>query len=150
MLTINNLSRHPPPSKSRPLIQVRLHQYFARHLWFLCRLRSIVTHRDHFVRRLSVRLSVCPSVTLAELCFAGDTCIPRNAVTIFCIDISCYCDVTVSICVKWTEILYFFIYSSFIYNFLTIYTYIYISICIMYLHVYLILKFDHYQIKHIT
>ena len=51
--------------------------------WFLCRLRSIATHRDHFVRRLSVRPSVCPSVTLAELCFAGDTCIPRNAATIF-------------------------------------------------------------------
>ena len=54
---------------------------------FLCRLRSIAAHRDHFVRRLSVclsiRLSVCPSVTLAELCFAGDTCIPRNAATIF-------------------------------------------------------------------
>ena len=53
---------------------------------FLCRLRSIATHRDHFVRRpsvcLSVRLSVCPSVTPAELCFAGDTCIPRNAATI--------------------------------------------------------------------
>ena len=45
-------------------------------------MRSIATHRDHFVRRLSVRLSVCPSVTLAELCFAGDTCIPRNAATI--------------------------------------------------------------------
>ena len=30
---------------------------------FLCRLRSIATHRDHFVRRLSVR----PSVTLAKL-----------------------------------------------------------------------------------
>ena len=26
---------------------------------FLCRLRSIATHRDHFVRRLSVCLSVC-------------------------------------------------------------------------------------------
>ena len=58
---------------------------------FLCRLRSIATHRDHFVRRLSVcpsvclsiRLSVRPSVTLAELCFACDTCIPRNAATIF-------------------------------------------------------------------
>ena len=37
-----------------------------------------MTHRDHFVL-----LSVCPSVTLAELCFAGDTCIPRNAATIF-------------------------------------------------------------------
>ena len=44
------------------------------HVQFLCRLRSIATHRDHFVR---------PSVTLAELCFAGDTCIPRNAATIF-------------------------------------------------------------------
>ena len=32
------------------------------HLQFLCRLRSIATHRDHFVRRLSVYLSVCPSV----------------------------------------------------------------------------------------
>ena len=50
---------------------------------FLCRLRSIATHRDHFVRRLSVRLSVCPSVTLPKLCFAGDTCIPRDAATIF-------------------------------------------------------------------
>ena len=50
---------------------------------FFCRLRSIATHRDHFVRRLSVRPSVCPSVTLAELCFAGDTCILRNATTIF-------------------------------------------------------------------
>ena len=29
------------------------------HLQFLCRLRSIATHRDHFVRRLSVYLSVC-------------------------------------------------------------------------------------------
>ena len=29
---------------------------------FLCHLRSIATHRDHFVRRLSVRLSVLPSV----------------------------------------------------------------------------------------
>ena len=28
----------------------------------LCRLRSIAAHRDHFVRRLSVRLSVRPSV----------------------------------------------------------------------------------------
>ena len=63
-------------------------------LFLLCRLRSIATHRDNFVRRLSVclsvRLSVClsvclsvrPSVTLAKLCFAGDTCIPRNAATI--------------------------------------------------------------------
>ena len=50
---------------------------------FLCRLRSIATYRDHFIRRLSVRPSVCPSVTHAELCFAGDTCIPRNAATIF-------------------------------------------------------------------
>ena len=51
------------------------------------RLRSIATHRDHFVRRLSVRpsvrLSVSPSVTFAELCFAGDTCIPLNAATLF-------------------------------------------------------------------
>ena len=34
---------------------------------FLCRLRSIAAHRDHFVRRLSVcvRASVCPVVTLS-------------------------------------------------------------------------------------
>ena len=32
--------------------------------FLLCCLRSIATHRDHFVRRLAVRLSVCPSVTL--------------------------------------------------------------------------------------
>ena len=43
----------------------------------MCRLRSIATHRDHFVHRLSVRLSHFP-----KLCFAGDTCIPRNAATI--------------------------------------------------------------------
>ena len=45
---------------------------------FLCRLRSIATHRDHFVRRLSVRLSVRLShfsVTLSKAMFAGDTCI---------------------------------------------------------------------------
>ena len=33
---------------------------------FLCRLRSIATHRDHFVRRLSVPLSVCLSVRLSH------------------------------------------------------------------------------------
>ena len=67
---------------------------------------SPAKHRDHFVRRLSVCPSVCPSVrpsvrpsvclsvclsvlsvrpsvTPPELCFAGDTCIPRNAATIF-------------------------------------------------------------------
>ena len=32
---------------------------------FLCRLRSIAAHRDHFVRHLSVCLSVRPSVTLS-------------------------------------------------------------------------------------
>ena len=31
----------------------------------LCRLRSIATHRDNFVRLLSVRLSVCPFVRLS-------------------------------------------------------------------------------------
>ena len=40
---------------------------------FLCRLRSIATHRDHFVRRPSVRPSVClsvrPSVTLSKAMF---------------------------------------------------------------------------------
>ena len=52
---------------------------------FLCRLQSIATHRDHFVR-LSVHQSFCLSVRLShftKLCFAGDTCIPRNAATIF-------------------------------------------------------------------
>ena len=57
---------------------------------FLCRLRSIATHRDHFVRRLSICSSVCLSVChtflsqFPKLCFAGDPCIPRNAATIFC------------------------------------------------------------------
>ena len=45
--------------------------YFIYHFF-------LVTHRDHFVRCLSV----CPSVTLQELCFAGDTCIRRNAASI--------------------------------------------------------------------
>ena len=49
---------------------------------------DIATHGDHFVRRPSVRPSLCPSVTchtshFPKLCFAGDTCIPRNAATIF-------------------------------------------------------------------
>ena len=55
--------------------------HWAAH--FLCRLRSLATHRDHFVRRLSVRPSVRLSVCLSFTCFAGDTCIPRNAATIF-------------------------------------------------------------------
>ena len=38
--------------------------FFDLAFQFLCRLRSIATHRDHFVRRLSVCPSVCPSVTL--------------------------------------------------------------------------------------
>ena len=39
------------------------------HSWtnFLCRLRSIVTHRDHFVRRPFVRPSVCLSVRLSHV-----------------------------------------------------------------------------------
>ena len=53
-------------------------------LILLCCLRSIATHGDHFVRRLSV----LPSVTLPEQCFAGDTCIHRNAATIFSIFVS--------------------------------------------------------------
>ena len=59
-------------------------------IYFCVACEVIGTHRDHFVHRLSVCPSVCPSVmsvhnsvTLAELCFAGDTCIPRNAATIF-------------------------------------------------------------------
>ena len=80
---------------------IRIQDWYAQS-WipppsFLCRLQSIATHRDHFVRRpsvcLSVRLSVRPSVCLSvchtflshfpKLCFAGDTCIPWNAATIF-------------------------------------------------------------------
>ena len=34
------------------------HSLFKFYTQFLCRLRSIAAHRDHFVRRLSVRLSV--------------------------------------------------------------------------------------------
>ena len=41
-------------------------------------LLSIATHRDHFVRRLYVCLSVCH--TRKDI-FAGNTCIPRNAAT---------------------------------------------------------------------
>ena len=55
----------------------------------LCHLRSIAAHRDHFVRRLSVCvsvcLSVCPCFCPVVLCFAGDTCIPRNGATMFII-----------------------------------------------------------------
>ena len=56
--------------------------------FFLCRLRSIATHRDHFVRRPSVCLSVCHTFLshFPELCFAGDTCIPRNVATIFILE----------------------------------------------------------------
>ena len=51
-----------------------LWQDFSNHITiFFCRLRSIAAHRDHFVRRLSG--------SCAKLCFAGDTCIPRNAAT---------------------------------------------------------------------
>ena len=50
---------------------------------------SPAKHSDHFVRRLSVGLSVRPSVCLTflshlpKLCFAGDTCIPRNTANIW-------------------------------------------------------------------
>ena len=39
-------------------------------LVLLCRLRSIVENRDHFVRRLSFRLSVCLSVR-PSVCLSG-------------------------------------------------------------------------------
>ena len=54
-----------------------------------------VSPANHFVRRLSIRLSLCPSSLSVRLSqafsvtlfrayvFAGDTCIPRNAATIF-------------------------------------------------------------------
>ena len=52
---------------------------------FLSRLRSWAAHRDHFVRRLSVRC-VCPTVTLywysRIAMFRRRTCIPRNSATI--------------------------------------------------------------------
>ena len=52
----------------------RRHMYSSEccHYFLLCRLRSIATHRDHFVRRLSVRLSVRLShfsVTLSKAMF---------------------------------------------------------------------------------
>ena len=89
-------------SFSIPLFFLSLFFFFLL-FFFLCRLLSIAAQRDHFVRRLSVRLSVCLSVchtfyvvTLSyksdpyvTLCFAGDTCIPRNAATIFICIIGC-------------------------------------------------------------
>ena len=60
---------------------------------FLYRLRSIAAPRDHFVRRLSVCLSVRASVCLSgshtflvvthSYVFTGDTCIHRKAATMF-------------------------------------------------------------------
>ena len=49
---------------------------------------SPAKHRDHFVRRLSVSPSVCHTFLshFPELCFAGNTCIPRNAATFFSSD----------------------------------------------------------------
>ena len=48
--------------------------FIQKSLQFLCRLRSIATHRDHFVRRPSARpsvcLSLCPSVTLFKAMFS--------------------------------------------------------------------------------
>ena len=38
-----------------------IYRYIVTPLVFLCRLRSIAAHRDHFVRPLSVSLSVCLS-----------------------------------------------------------------------------------------
>ena len=47
---------------------------------FLCRLQSIATHRDHFVRLLSVRLSVRPSVCLSVcLSVCPSVCHTRRA-----------------------------------------------------------------------
>ena len=64
-------------------------RYFLTCHWkpFLCRLRSMATHRDHFVCRPSVCLSVFHTFLshFPELCFAGDTCIPWNAATLFCL-----------------------------------------------------------------
>ena len=64
-----------------------------RILFFVCisfhflfsRLGSIATHTARFVRRPSVCPSVCHTFLshFPKLCFAGDTCIPRNAASIF-------------------------------------------------------------------
>ena len=55
---------------------------------FLCRLRSIAAHRDHFVRHRSVRPSFCLSGSHTFLvvmhCYISQTtCIPTNAAPIF-------------------------------------------------------------------
>ena len=51
---------------------------------FLCRLRSKTAHRDHCVWRLSVCLAGSHTLlVVTHSCFAGDTCIPRNATTMF-------------------------------------------------------------------
>ena len=55
---------------------------------FWCRLQSIATHRDHFVSRPSVLPSVCHTSHFPKLCFAGDTCILRNAATIFILSVT--------------------------------------------------------------
>ena len=47
--------------KNRATVKVFEFQSFCN----LCHLRSIAAHRDHFVRHLSVRVSVCSVVTLS-------------------------------------------------------------------------------------
>ena len=68
--------------KAEISMKTKLFNDSAKHSTFFCRLRIIATHKDHFVRRPSVRLSVRPSFRpshFPKLCFAGDTCIPWNA-----------------------------------------------------------------------
>ena len=55
---LQKLASHYHPTVS--LFANRLLKVCHIQTWFLCRLRSIATHRDHFVHRPSV----CPSVTL--------------------------------------------------------------------------------------
>ena len=60
-------------------------QFTVQNFSFLCRLRSIATHRGSLCPS-SVRPSICLSVRpshFQKLCFTGNTCIPRNAATIF-------------------------------------------------------------------
>ena len=57
-------------STSAPLVAYKISiTHYQGSALFLCRLRSIGAHRDHFVRRLSVRPSVCLSGSHTFLVF---------------------------------------------------------------------------------
>ena len=89
-----NRSRSRTPSRNRYRTRSRTRSRSASPFWpfiqiLLCHLRSIGAHRDHFVWRLSVHVSVCPVVTLSWYSriamFRSDTCFPRNAATMLII-----------------------------------------------------------------